>query len=466
MGVSYSDVKLVIVEDEKEIADAINDNIKLHERLGVPKLDYIHIASVVELRNLFGQNKGMPWQYIVDLRLNDRNTLAGIEALKLILSNDPSRKPIVYTAYGSRDNKDACIRAGILMDHFYQKRILVEDMEDIGSKIANQIQDDVRGKSENILPYQSVIGITSGTIINTIETHIHLKDLVDKGYEFHQLSVVEESHRYAELSFHQQLFVCNSFLQRHRKGHSYFSVGIYLAEIYLETIEIDHEITKPQPDQLFVQYWTDPDQGHIQGLHLFRNGTFSVRAFLPDLNAVRQFIEAWKVTGQDLNDLERDLCEYFASQRLFQLLIYNGAKSEEVIDLVKQLNHKKGQTEFITALWEWTTIKTRDAVKTNIELATLYEAGFDRIDDIFYGQVEQVFEEDRIVETNIASVDKLTDVFPRAFDFDFLQEPGIRRRKACFKLIIYTPGKNNNSRPGRTHFVEPILQEAYHDKLK
>ncbi len=440
--------QLVIVEDEKHVADAFKSRIRLKEKISVDNYEATHIETIDELENLT-PSEGVIRQFVVDLS-HYGETNAGYRALKIIAELYPDTKPIVYTAF-PRELSRCVNEYKIEKEHFIKKRRLREELAKIEALLEERFKLDIkvfRKKNKTrVLKPETQESRKGSTSQNQIELTTRHSKLLKNSYE--ELS---------GLPPHVNSYLAKCLLYYNKKGFHYFPLDNYIWEVEINKINSLELEETARKDKLVVNTTTGSDS-MVAGLNIFTNKDKVLNGYShdSDLKTLSFITDYYLKLKSNLETINLFLIETFISHQLANDFTENGGQIQVILPILKKLTPEIGQAEYMVKVWEFLTLNaTGNGKKTNKILAEFYQHGLTPIKDIFYCQVVRHVRWKKC-QVRMASVEDLTKSFYQIFKLKELAKADVSNEDACFRLIIYETEKNP--------FIEPITLETYNEKL-
>ena len=445
-------VTVVIIEDKKVTAREIKYEIKMELKLHNYSISCLIVDTYEQFSKVQQEEDNLI--FIVDINLGGNRKTEGLKILEHIQNEGSKSSPIVFTATDSAKMQQNCTNLGVKEDHFVPKGEINISLGRIIKLIREDIKEFFDGDEDlklNVKTTKKKKDKKKGD---------QEKDPMIKYEKIYILTELEKL--YTALSFNGKLAINKLLLSPFKDGHSHYSTDGKIFQAYASNEDVE-EIVNSKTKLKLYQKWNE-DFYELEHLIIEKSNKkiFDLKIasyqelkdilFDPNINPIK-----------DNNPNIANLSEVFIAQRLFEFYIRADEETRiDIIELTKSLLDKDlGTMEFSTALWEWTTRnKTGKAEETNNKLQKIYKNGLTEIYNVFYCEIEELYESDGIAEVVVTSVENLKNRFVRGFDLKMLAKYGIRNLKAAFKLIIY----ENLSRPGKISFIEPIPRQTYIQK--
>lgn len=488
---NLTELTIVHVEDKSIIAKGLEKVIKPNLESNLPDrlLKFVHVENKKQFNKI---KRSIVHQYIIDLNLDGpKGVEEGIEILELLQKEKNLFGPIVYTASDNKKVKERCLSLGIDEDHFISKRNNKRDFDKIERLIDQQYQKYFSNESsvniinetpskknpttqpkhgypaDNQKLKQNKGTDTRNKILGSAvkqdksEVSIPIPEKVAMNKEAQHISVYSDLSRwYKKMSQNAQIALCKFFLEPLHEGANTFGVEGKLFKSYMHK-----GIDAPEFDpttKINLQLLINRNNRQLEKLSwsLGKNEVETVN--FTTLDDIKQYFEAPSKSAH-LSGFINDLIELFAAKRLAEFYKLSSQPKEQIVDLAASLNKGIGGLSFISNVWEYLTQEVTEDAEDTIELLKhLKEKGFDEIEEAFYCKIMDVDTKDKVVDTEIFSLEDNTNIFPRSFDLKLLKDAGLETVDACFKLLILTTSSNRKRVGGRTFFIEPLPLSAYY----
>ncbi|MEM9916591.1 MAG: hypothetical protein AAF990_00765 [Bacteroidota bacterium] len=497
-------LKIILIEDEIKIARALKRVLKekLEPNLHAKKFEFIHVRTVEEFKTIDASPEN---KYIIDLNLNGPNGYKdGLGILQKLLSdgNDMFR-PIVYTATDNLGVKNRCLELGVWEDHFLSKRNLRRDLNTIENLIYRDFREYIANLNEFGLtarnsPSQSTEtnlpdARPNSTEQSDIEDSYKMKEednlkaqdfsdnsdvlnipdepksIIPMRLEAQYISVYSDLFSiYDQLPFNARIAVCKYFLEPFHNGYNFYGLAGEVFDLKVARKGYARDQNTLRRTKYFALNLLQSDTRQIEKITWYKGKEVIQEIDFSDLENIKAHYDGRFGKLKSTKDFLIDLSELFAARRLAELYLKERKESErlKILDQAYNLNIGFGRMSFMTILWEeMTEVVTEDAEETQEELQPLVEKGFLDIEEIFYCKITDIDTDNKVVDTEVFSLEDTDNSFPRAFDLKLLKKAGIYNPDACFKLIILNNEPNHKNPSGRTFFIEPIPVAIYHQKL-
>ncbi len=442
--------QVVIVEDILETAEHLRNFLKKNMVSFLPYqecelVEFVLISEIEEIDEKVFHLNSEKRLFIIDINLGARRETEGLEFIELLhKKKNLNAAKIVYSANTDIISNDLKSK----VDKIIKKSNYRENYNEILKALENyftgqpivQIDDEIgqnNSDSENNPPMNPLLQIPR--------------------FQTHTLSILKNNKPYDELNFIQKRFICQNLLQR---------PSLELTSVLLDDLDWDLFTDDTESEELsghIIQHW-QVDTDMLEVITLEDIGDTSEQFAFKNIEAIESFLQQKKTKKSfSTTILGRDLVQYFIAQRLAQF--YYNEENQDVPRLLQSLNklHPKiGIPFFVTKIWEWTTLKdTEDIKTTNQNLQSLYEYCPFEIQNIVYGKVEFSDQEEGIVEATLSSISDIHNYFSRELNYDLLAKSEVTQKGAYFKLIIYFPEENQTTFTNQNLIVEPMSIVEY-----
>lgn len=480
--VTHDEIRLVIIEDEAPIARGLERlKDRLERKLQDVKVDVETFGSKEEFDRLVQIDNLENTYFCIDINLGPTRERDGIKILESL--KDKASNCIIFTASDKPSNRAICKKYGIVdEDSFISKGVLDEDLNNIVAVLLKKIK---RNRKLNLTTSQSksdvelapVDSIQQDLLNFMVMPKISITEHLNIKYFSVQSDLVEYFGREGA-SINATIAICKHLLNTTRSGYNFYGLFDEVFEMdmlklksregAITIIDGKDDFDKESLDNasLFISMGINPNTLNTERLYWKRSEDHDFTEI--NLSKREQFaetIDEFITQRETYPTFIRILAELFISERLITFYYTKNETGKRFL-LLQAIKLKSGigRFNFATSIWELVTYNdTRDTAATVLQLQPLTKAlGID-IQKIFYCKItaEEEIDGARLFHTKVFSLENVSEVFPKTFDYDFLAKEGLTQVNACFKLILFFKSATEDDPSGRTYFIEPMHSSNY-----